>query len=749
MSLFSIGVNAQDTSDDETTASRSWKGVDPSTLSANATFYLYNVGTGKFVIAGGGWGIQAMLKYQDFGAAFSMSKQTKSGLTSLYLINSGAQTGDNSNVLGANYANVTSGQSWGNQEACFGVLFDATSSTNSYARGMAFERVESSSNATTYTYYIKENLYTASSSYYGSSYTLSKTVWLGAKKGFDITATTATDNADINTDEVTYTATESNKTDNKNFMWRFVTRDELKAVIQAENADNYGGLNANVSFLLTDPYFDRNRTDGTWKAESSASSGNTYRLDWFNGSNGNISVNTTGTTTTSTPWNAAVYRKVTLNTAADGKYSFGLLDGIGTVSQSFKVETEGWYSVQCSGLAQGNGASLYISVGSETVSTPLKTVTGFSKVNNNRPNGANYSGLKNIATTLYDDAAGTYTATAMIYVSANSTVTVGIQKDKATQSSAYTSGRTSYYYDTDIVAFDNFNVFYQGKEAPFLLDEDKTDESYIDDEFGKDKNKNVTTYLHRTFKTGKWNSFVLPVSMTNAQVKQYFGDDTKVAKLSGVSTNHGEGDNQHDSKNELCIDFKTISLDGEGTAIEAGHMYIVNPTKAASDVYNVKNEKVEGCYSIGRHNFSGSKPAATAEFGTDDSSAKTHIKYYGSYIKLTYDENVSDWNGPQKGSYVLGTDNNMYHLANAMTIKGFRGWLNIVDQNGDVVEDANLSMSLDADHGTTYIDGVSIRGTQTNDVYTLGGQLVRKNAQNLSGLAKGIYVMNGKKFIVK
>lgn len=47
-----------------------WKGADVKTL--NEEFLLYNVGTGKFMTAGGGWGVQGMLLYQDFGTMMGL-----------------------------------------------------------------------------------------------------------------------------------------------------------------------------------------------------------------------------------------------------------------------------------------------------------------------------------------------------------------------------------------------------------------------------------------------------------------------------------------------------------------------------------------------------------------------------------------------------------------------------------------------------------------------------------------------------
>ena len=50
---------------------------------------------------------------------------------------------------------------------------------------------------------------------------------------------------------------------------------------------------------------------------------------------------------------------------------------------------------------------------------------------------------------------------------------------------------------------------------------------------------------------------------------------------------------------------------------------------------------------------------------------------------------------------------------------------------------------------TTGIEDVKTLAGKTFDVYSIDGMLVRKNATNLNGLAKGVYVVNGKKYIAK
>ena len=66
----------------------------------------------------------------------------------------------------------------------------------------------------------------------------------------------------------------------------------------------------------------------------------------------------------------------------------------------------------------------------------------------------------------------------------------------------------------------------------------------------------TTILLKRGFTLGEWNSLVLPVNMTTAQVKQTFGDNTKLAKLKGLKD---EGD---------VIEFEQVPLPSDGAAIE-------------------------------------------------------------------------------------------------------------------------------------------------------------------------------------
>ena len=57
---------------------RHWKGIDVTTVLNNPDFatngkkiYLYNVGTDRFIIEGGNWGMEGRLFHEDFGRPVS------------------------------------------------------------------------------------------------------------------------------------------------------------------------------------------------------------------------------------------------------------------------------------------------------------------------------------------------------------------------------------------------------------------------------------------------------------------------------------------------------------------------------------------------------------------------------------------------------------------------------------------------------------------------------------------------------
>ena len=710
-----------------------WKGADVTTL--NEEFLLYNVGTGKFMIAGGGWGIQGMMLYQDFGTMMGLVSKGNN----TYVIKSNIENvgHENAKYLGINYPRYTSAGKWGDSNT-FGPIMEAqingTYNDLRYDRAWTFERVEGLKD--NFVYNMKETLTRTWKSdlelYMGASY--GENPEIGPDGGNDVFVGDA---ATFTTTTAFNSTFASGKEKAAYYQWILVPKSEMVDVYN-KSIEAGGGLNANFTYLVTDPVFDRNHGKfSAWTDNIKGSgTGTDKRYDWLNNEK------------KSDNWDAADFRKVNIESKENGKYSFASFDGIGEVSQTFKAPVTGVYEIECRGFYQGNEAKLFVTVNGKTHETPLvNTGSKFTKCTL----ASNYRGtnvtdsMKIIAgKALYDNENGQYTVKVVISATAESDMKIGIKKDAATQSLACyrtLAPKTYYYYDTDYVGVDNFAVRYVGKSKAsiFVFDEDATSEDYMKNATGE-AYKEVTVYLKRSFTLNKWNSFVTPVGLTNAQVKQAFGDDVKVAKLTGVGGVTGY---------ESSIDFRTVDLSQEGIAIEPAQMYLVKPTKDGVDM-NLEfadDTKVSGkMYLIGRRALDGSKitdgtltikptygqPAEGAEI------TGAQVDFMGTYVALDATK------GPQVGAYAW-SGGDMYHLKKANAIKGFRGWL--VDHTGTKSIKFNIG-----DGSVTSIDEViaNDRAEKTSDaVYTVDGVKIRDNASSLEGLPAGLYIFKGKTHLVK
>lgn len=709
-----------------------WKGADVTTL--NEEFLLYNVGTGKFMIAGGGWGIQGMMLYQDFGTMMSLVHNDNN----TYVIKSNVENAgyENAKYLGINYPGYTSAGKWGDSNT-FGPIMEAQingTDYGRYGRAWTFERVGGLED--NFVYNMKETLTNTSRRdlelYMGASY--GENPEKGPAGGYDVFVG---DTATFTTTAAFNSTFASGKEKAAYYQWILVPKSEMVDVYN-KSKEAGGGLNANFTYLVTDPLFDRNHGKfSAWTDNIKGSgTGTDKRYDWLN--NKPMSDN----------WDAADFQKVRMESKENGKYSFASFDGIGEVSQTFKAPVTGVYEIECRGFYQGNEAKLFVTVNGKTHETPLvNTGSEFTKCTV----ASNYGGTtvteeQKLAAgkALYDNENGKYTVKVVISATAESDMKIGIKKDAATQSSACyrTWGpKTDYCYDTDYVGVDNFAVRYVGKSKAsiFVLDEDATSTEYMEKATGKDY-EDVTVYLKRSFTLNKWNSFVTPVGLTNAQVKQAFGDDVKVAKLAGVGGVTGR---------ESSIDFRTVDLSQEGIAIEPAQMYLVKPTK---DGVDMNMEFADGTpvsgkmYLIGRRALDGSKITdGTLKIKlTEGQPAEgagitgAQVDFMGTYVHL------DATNGPQEGAYAW-SGGDMYHLKKANAIKGFRGWL--VDHTGTKSIKFNIG-----DGSVTSIDEViaNDRGGKTSDaVYTVDGVKIRDNASSLEGLPAGLYIFKGKTHLVK
>lgn len=293
--------------------------------------------------------------------------------------------------------------------------------------------------------------------------------------------------------------------------------------------------------------------------------------------------------------------------------------------------------------------------------------------------------------------------------------------------------------------FDNFQLFYMGNKewyldatnispGEFTISTDGTP-SGINHNNGTDPYKYPVTYnIRRYFNKGQWESLILPCTLTGDQVKQTFGGDGEV-KLSAFKEVKG-----------TCVYFRPVDLDKEG--IVAGTPYIIKvgkeadieskkeytfpwgnntPVKVKGPIYQVKG--------VVPPTFKGDGVTIVKEITGGD-----EVQFHGFY----YDPGSA----PAK-AYVVN-NGNMYHLSSDWnSFVGTSWYITITDADGHAKA---LSFSFDGDSSTTAIENVTRQedaAVQTDGfVYNLSGQRVGTR-NSMSNLSSGIYVVAGKKVVVK
>ena len=258
-----------------------------------------------------------------------------------------------------------------------------------------------------------------------------------------------------------------------------------------------------------------------------------------------------------------------------------------------------------------------------------------------------------------------------------------------------------------------------GSDNLLVLDEDKTLDV-------KKSYTNATMLLHRTFtksadnnKKG-WNSIILPVDMTAAQVKEAFGEGVQMAEFDRLENN--------------WIKFSTVNVAADGVVLKKNTPYIIYPTKEPLNNYSYT---IDGVTKI----IDGPVYVANG------------IKYDGQTSDLTYAVNgggmtyTGSYSNPttvSDGSYMF-SKGDLIHTIKSHDVKAYRCWLKEDMHTGKM-----LMFSLDGNGmgGTTGIHVIEENKQNTNTgIYNLGG--VRMNTNNVDKLPKGVYIVNNKVVVKK
>lgn len=258
-----------------------------------------------------------------------------------------------------------------------------------------------------------------------------------------------------------------------------------------------------------------------------------------------------------------------------------------------------------------------------------------------------------------------------------------------------------------------------GYDDLLVLDEDKT----------LDVKKSYTgakMLLHRTFtksadnnKKG-WNSIILPVDMTAAQVKEAFGEGVQMAVFDRLENN--------------WIKFSTVDVAADGVVLHKNTPYIIYPTKEPLGNYSYT---IDGVTKI----LDGHVYVANGINYDDQTSNLTHTVNGGG---MTYTGSYSNPTAVSKNSYMF-SKGDLVHTNKDHTVKAYRCWLKDDMHTGKMLM---FSINGNGIDGTTGIHVIEENKQNTNTgIYNLGG--VRMNTNNVDKLPKGVYVVNNKVVVKK
>lgn len=335
--------------------------------------------------------------------------------------------------------------------------------------------------------------------------------------------------------------------------------------------------------------------------------------------------------------------------------------------------------------------------------------------------------------------------------------------------------------------FDDFRLLYASddKGTDLILDEDRDNLDYLKD--CSNTYKNTVLHLNKTFTKDKWNSFVLPVELNRYQFRQAFGANARLAKLSGLTSSE--------------IQFQTVDMDAKtmtdnAVVLDAYTPYIIFPTKIHTD-----ETKASPAYKAtlrSTHGESGKEevvvkanhydiPNVTMAIGDNNQNDLTKMntdtwvsnvtttvgnsngsmKAYGTFARTFGTDAKQEENGVYNfnNNYdIIGDRDNLigcYFFDNGKLyrsdsrprgLRGFSCWFKPVNGSSGTGTKVNLYIDGVA-NGTTGIDDVAFgdeepTGKAAKGIYNMNGQLV-SNGSDTTNLPAGMYIVNGKKCVVR
>lgn len=721
--------------------------------------FLYNVGTGKFLNVGGYWGSCAGL--HDYGKAIWVD----------YVNSKFKFTVNNSNDTGN-----TLGFLLGDSETDNGVFVDRGNAYGEAAfTNWTIEAVPNDAHNTVWIYTEKTE---------GSSIEDAKKIgkyYLSA-------------NPDYNGTNKVCDAYKDGKKDGKNLgensEWRIFTYAQIYKAQQEGSVDNMKNA-LDLSFRLMSPNFERHDGDiKYWKTYDFVSTNQDE--------DGFAKFGLEKYYVTSALWNKTEAEKTwepgykfdysterkTFDDVHDyqrylGKYFCGSITGkCGILYQDIDITLHGTYVIECKGYSNTTKAKLFAGVldpknenkmvAGTMNSTVFNQVSNMSADEQNALHTAEHN-MDYAGRGFYDNRK--YMNSVVLTVPESAFYKDGVRlKSVNIRLGVMTGDYNSVKAPAsdEWTVFDDFRLQYASTntDQDLILDEMRDNLNYLVN--GSDKYENATLHLNKTLTKNKWNSLVLPVSLTKNQLQSTFGANTRLAMLKTLTS--------------TSIEFESVKLDKKGgtdVVFEACKPYIIFPEKDKEEsnsasytaILNVKNKKKKVNVSADHYTIAKVTNVDLSNINTKDWTTKLYggdgtITAYGTFARTFGSEQKED---DDKGTYTWENDGsiisgrprlehsyffdkgNMYHsTGRPRGLRGFSCWFEPTTTSGA----QNAQLTIDGvSQGTTGIEDILADYEQpvsrfANGIYNLNGQLV-KQGNSTAGLPSGMYIVNGKKCIVR
>ena len=590
----------------------------------------------------------------------------------------------------------------------------------------------------------------------------------------------------------------------KNQEWKVITKNEYFKLFNIAPANMKSAVDA--SFLIACPDFRANNADATkWLITGK---GNDLPTDWKSHVRfGDENMYKTHDMVESTGSNSWVnYNE---NHQRDyGQYFYCYTKGLRgfTFYQDVQVHKAGWYLLRCNGFSTANSSESITKNDKPLANLFITVVDAHGNPINEKFSTATLNGISQAdAETLgntYDKAGighaffeGEYENQVQICLDDDPNNKISDKNPVTLRIGFYvdpTPDGKPAVTDNELTAVDEFKLLYAGprRNPELILDEESTDLLYLTK--AADEYKNSVLHLNRKLNDNMWNSLILPVDLTWGQMKRTFGDAVKVAKLTALTEN--------------SVQFVTVEpKNDDDVMVTAFEPYIVFPpyTQVKSAAYTVehfytlpgennsewlgkdykpsKNENNRLTKTLKADHYDITMVSLDREklmqhVNTDTWESKIQFKTIdGNYGKMvckgtmakTYDKDENGKNKIISGRDDLNGDYFMYkgkliqvpHNENGKQysygLKAFRCWFELTANTPAEGKPSQVSLLIDGvEDSTTGIDDIHGSTDCTSykrgidGVFNINGQMVRRSC-NLEGLPKGMYIVNGKKIIIR